>query len=252
MIIDCHVHLGKLQTFHTEGAIEELICVADKHGIDKLFCTDAMALFYDSFEGNKRLARFMRKYPQHLLGYCTISSARYGQEAVDEVRRCVEEYGMQGLKIYSFSQPGTHRPFLSVDDPWMDPILEKAVDYGIPVLAHANPMECASLCKRFPELILIMAHSGNTLHASGDWHRAIAAAKENPHLLLDTSTSSTDIDFIETAVEELGAEKILYGSDWPIFSMSFALARVQEADILDMAKTMMLGDNLERIMGKKI
>ena len=154
---------------------------------------------------------------------------------------------MHGLKIYSFSQPGTGLPFLSVDDPWMYPVLEKAMNCCIPVLAHSNPSECESLCERFPELILIMAHSGNTLHARGDWHLAIAVAKRHPNLLLDTSTSTADTDFIETAVEELGAERILYGSDWPLFDMGFAMARVQEADISESAKWMILGENIAKI-----
>jgi len=248
MIIDCHVHIGKLQAFHAEGKLDELIRSADDHGVERLFCTDSIALMYDMFEGNKHLAEAMKEYPERILGYCTICSARHGQDAVDEVKRCIEEYGMLGLKIYSFSQPGTRLPFLSVDDPWMYPVLEKAVGYGIPVLAHTNPSECESLCERFPGLILIMAHSGNTLYAHGDWHLAIATAKKHLNLLLDTSTSTADMDFIETAVEELGAERVLYGSDWPLFDMGFALSRVQEADISESAKSLILGENLEKII----
>ncbi len=251
MIIDCHVHIGKLQAFHAEGKLDELVRLADEDGIESLFCTDSMALMYDMFEGNKHLAEAMKEYPERILGYCTICSARYGQEAVDEVKRCIEEYGMLGLKIYSFTQPGTRLPFLSVDDPWMYPVLEKAVGYGIPVLAHANSSECESLCERFPELILIMAHSGNTFHARGDWHLAIAVAKRHSNLFLDTSTSTADMDFIETAVEELGAERILYGSDWPIFDLGFALARVQKAHISESAKRMILWENLNKIIGNR-
>jgi hypothetical protein len=249
MIIDAHVHLGPMPLFRVEGRVEDLLRAADRSGIEKLFCTDAIALYYDFREGNERLYRIMRQHPDRILGYCTISSARYGAKAVEEVERCAQDYGMRGLKIYSFSIPGTREPFLSVDDAWMYPVIEKAAEYGMVILAHCNAEEIAHLASLFPHAILVMAHMGNTAHARGDWHRAIAVARRYPNVYLDTSTSSTDFDCVETAVAILGAERLLFGSDWPLFHHEFALARIRETSLSPEAQALILGGNLRRLLG---
>jgi predicted TIM-barrel fold metal-dependent hydrolase len=249
MIIDAHVHLGAMPLFRVEGRVEDLLRAADRNGIDKLFCTEATALFYDFREGNRRLFDIMRRYPDRILGYCTISSARYGPQAVEEVDRCAQDYGMRGLKIYSFSVPGTREPFLSVDDEWMYPIIEKAAAYRMVILAHCNAEEIGHLASLFPHAILVMAHMGNTAHARGDWHGAIAVARRYPNIYLETSTSSTDFDCVETAVALLGAERIVFGSDWPLFSHEFALARIRETALSPEEQALILGGNLRRVLG---
>jgi predicted TIM-barrel fold metal-dependent hydrolase len=249
MIIDAHVHLGPMPLFRVEGNVEDLLRAADRSGIERLFCTEATALFYDFREGNRRLYHLLRQYPDRLLGYCTISSARYGPEAVEEVERCAQDYGMRGLKIYSFSVPGTREPFLSVDDEWMYPVIEKAATYGMVILVHCNAEEIGRLASLFPQAVLLMAHMGNTPHARGDWLGAIAVARQYSNIYLETSTSSTDFDSIETAVALLGAERIVFGSDWPIFHHEFALARVRETSLSPEEQALILGGNLRRLLG---
>jgi len=249
MIIDAHVHLGVMPIFRAEGKLDDLIRAADQSRIDKLFCTDATALLYDFREGNHLLHQMMQQHPDRIIGYCTISSARYAQEAVVEVERCANDYGMRGLKIYSFSVPGSHEPFTSVDDEWMYPIIEKAAEYRMIILAHCNALEIDRIASLFPHAILLMAHMGNTAHARGDWHKAIAIAKKHDNIYLDTCSSSTDFDCIETAVEELGAQRVVFGSDWPLFHHEFALARINETAINQGEKDLILGANMRRLLG---
>lgn len=249
MIIDAHVHLGAMPLFRVEGRVEDLLRAADRSGIDRLFCTEATALFYDFREGNERLYRIMRQHPDRILGYCTISSARYGAEAVAEVERCAQDYGMRGLKIYSFSRPGTHEPFLSVDDEWMYPVIERAAEYGMVILIHCDAEEIGHLASLFPHAIFVMAHMGNTAYARGDWHRAITVARRYPNIYLDTSTSSTDFDCMETAVAILGAERLVFGSDWPLFHHEFALARIRETSLSPEEQALILGGNIQRLLG---
>ena len=55
MIIDAHVHIGKMNLFNLSITFEEAICLAKKLKIDKRFCTHLLSLFYDFKEG---LAKF--------------------------------------------------------------------------------------------------------------------------------------------------------------------------------------------------
>ena len=49
-------------------------------------------------------------------------------------------------------------------------------------------------------------------------------------------------------MRELGAERVLYGSDAPGRSFASQLAKVDGADIPDDAKRLILGENLKRLL----
>jgi predicted TIM-barrel fold metal-dependent hydrolase len=53
----------------------------------------------------------------------------------------------------------------------------------------------------------------------------------------------------EMAVRELGAERVIYGSDAPGRSFGSQLAKIQGADIPDEAKRLILAGNLKRLLG---
>ncbi|MFV2068149.1 MAG: amidohydrolase family protein [Pirellulales bacterium] len=242
MIIDAHVHVGTSLFFHMDADEAFLIRQADLAGFDRLFLTELDALFYDMRAGNDALAKRVANYPDRLLGYGSVPTPRLGARAVEEVRRCHEQYGFQGLKIYS-------HPEASIAEPGTLPLLEAAAEYGMPVLAHTTPDECDYLMRHVPETRLLMAHMGGHPYAFGDWHRAVAVAKKHANLLLDTASSQIDNGMIEWAVAELGPEKILFGTDMPLLDPHTQLAKVSGADISDQAKARILGGNLAELLG---
>ena len=54
--------------------------------------------------------------------------------------------------------------------------------------------------------------------------------------------------FVEMAVRELGADRVIYGSDAGLRSFSTQLAKVCGAEIPDAAKQLILGRNLQRML----
>jgi predicted TIM-barrel fold metal-dependent hydrolase len=119
----------------------------------------------------------------------------------------------------------------------------------MPILAHTTPAECDYLMERVPQCRLVMAHMGGHPYAFGDWHRAVAVAKKHPNLLLDTASSQIDNGMLEHAVAEIGPERILYGSDMPLLDPHTQKAKVTGAQISDEARRLILGGNVERILG---
>lgn len=243
MIFDAHVHIGRNTMFHVDIDADQLVAVADRAGIDKMLVTEFSALLYDSYEGNELMRKFHKKHPDRIFPYYTVSTPRCGQKLIDDLDRYINDYGFVGLKIYS--TPPTHK----MVDPYMYPLLEKAVAHRIPVLSHCNADECEVVLARIPDLMLINAHMNGSPQGAGDWQRSIAAAKACPSLILDTTTSSFDNAMIETAVEELGPERIVYGSDTPLLDPVLQIAKVKYAEISDAAKALILGGNIERILG---
>jgi hypothetical protein len=234
MIVDAHVHIGKSTRLQIDVDGEYLVRVADEMQFDKICCTDLTALFYDMHEGNQLLSREMKKFPDRIIGYASLHSTRFGVEALDELDRCANDYGMRGLKIYS-------TPQMSIAEPATIPILEKTIELGFPVLAHATPFECEYLMSAVPECRLMMAHAAAQPFAHGDWNRAIMAAKQFSNLYLETASSTIDTGFLETCVRELGSERIIFGTDIPLLDPNFQLSKVRDTNVSSEALEKILG-----------
>ncbi len=243
MITDCHVHIGKSTWFHIDADVNVLLRAADKAGIDRMLVTDFTALTYDIDDGNRLLLEQVQGHRDRISCYYTVSSGRYGQHAADELERYVVEHGFCGLKIYSVP------PLMLIDDPYMMPIIAKAAELQIPILAHSTGEECESIARQVPDVVIINAHMGCCPQAHGDWHRSIAAAKRYPkNIYLDTTSSSFDNGMVELAVEEVGAEQVLYGSDLPLLDPILQIAKVTESDLTNEQKELILNGNINRLL----
>ncbi|MFH1268112.1 MAG: amidohydrolase family protein, partial [Planctomycetota bacterium] len=103
----------------------------------------------------------------------------------------------------------------------------------------------------FPEVTLILAHLGNGGAAAGPMDlqvRAIQAARHD-NVVTDTSSArSLTSGLIEWAVQEVGAERILYGTDTPLYFAPSQRARIDRAELTDREKRMILRDNAERLL----
>jgi predicted TIM-barrel fold metal-dependent hydrolase len=241
-IVDAHVHIGKSTRLQIDADGEMLVRIADEMGFDRICCTDLTALFYDFVEGNRLLYEELRKFPDRIIGYATLHSTRFGKAMLDELERCANDYGMRGLKLYS-------TPEATIAEPATIPVLEKCVDLGFPVLAHTTPQECEYLLSHVPECNLIMGHAGAQPYAKGDWNRAIMAAQKYRNLYLDTTSSGIDLGFVETCVETLGAERIIFGTDTPLLDPCFQLSKVRETRVSAGDLELILGGNILRLMG---
>jgi predicted TIM-barrel fold metal-dependent hydrolase len=242
LIVDGHVHIGKSTRLQIAVDGEMLVRAADTLGIDKICCTDLTALFYDMHEGNRLLYAEMQKFPDRILGYVSLHSTRFGQEALDEIKRCRHDYGMHGLKIYS-------TPEMSIAESAMIPILELCSELNMPILAHTTPQECEFLLAAVPDVRFIMAHAGGQPFAHGDWNRAIMAAQRFPNLYLDTACSTVDTAFVESCVATLGAERIIFGTDMPLLDPWPQLIKAREASFSEADRDLIMGGNILRLMG---
>ena len=135
MIIDAHVHVGVSTAYNFSANVDDLLRLADENGIDKLFVTDFTALVHDMREGNDALGKAVRQHPDRILGYVSIPTMNFDNGALEEIDRCVLEYGMRGIKIYSY-------PKIPLVRPSVFPVLERAASHRMPILAHSTAEEC--------------------------------------------------------------------------------------------------------------
>lgn len=246
MIIDMHAHLGRSWLgwspvfFQTASQLNDYYAEFD---VDKA-CINSFLLAYDPVAGNNEIAAAVKEFPDRFIGFGVISP-RYGtaKDVAAEVDRCVQELGFKGLKLH----PSLNEYF--ADSPVVYPVVEKAIQYDIPMLFHcwsdtySSPRAIAALADRYPEAKIIMGHMG------GDhWLEAIHIAATHENIYLDTADSHGDLLVMHTAVQVAGEDKITFGSDVPAFNLPSELAKVKHAMIGETAKVKILGGNARRLL----
>jgi len=253
MIIDCHVHIGAwMRRFDgSEGdPVPEMVARARLHGIERLWVSSlgtrgytADAPIEDVRASNDFVRRAIAAFPESIQGLCYVNP-RHGQAALDEIERCVADGPFVGIKLWISCK---------ANDPLVDPILERAAELGAPVLQHAwykrvgqmefesTPAEVAEAGRRHPGVSLIMAH----LMGAGE--RGVLEIAPVPNVLVDTSGGDPEGGLVEYAVRQLGAERVVFGSDAPGRSYGVQLGKVLAAGITPEQRELILHGNHERI-----
>ncbi len=253
MVISCHEHLKHRRASPDWQEDDRLLIeAADKLGIDQLCCSILTPQRPATLEGfrecNQWMADAVKRFPGRVLGYCYVNPGHY-REALDEVRRCIEDGGLMGIKLYN--EYRCHEPVVY-------PVVELAIELGVPILQHAGhghypddrqPRKSdggmlADLAERYPEAMLICGHVGG----GGDWEWTIKALRRAPSVYLDTSGSVADEGMIEMAVRVLGAERLLFGCD---MSMTAGVGKMRGANISERARRLIMGENMQKILAAR-
>jgi predicted TIM-barrel fold metal-dependent hydrolase len=244
IVIDAHANFGYIgYCGQRDISFEEMLAASDEAGIDKLCVCSIDAIEFDMEEGNKQIYQLMKQYPDRVIGFVGIPSPYFGKKGVEEVQRAVEVYGMKGVGEI-VAMPGC-----PIDLPQWIAILEKAADLKVPVLVHDAPGPCARAAERVPEVSILLAHIGTGLGLTvGEWLDAIEMAKSHPNVYLETCTSITSYGQIEMAVNELGADRIVFGTDTPLLDPDVQKAKITRADISAEAKQLILGNTMARLL----
>ena len=173
---------------------------------------------------------------------CACVNPSFGREAVDELITVVRDHGMKGLKL----MPPRHGYVISSQD--CDPFMDAALMLSIPVTIHsgpspAHPLEIAALCARHPNVPVIMDHMGHRYWSD----QAIQAARQCESIHLGTTIAAFEPGLIARAVREVGAERVVFGSNAPSAFPDLAVESIKRAKLGDRAEELILGENLARI-----
>ncbi|MBM3237715.1 hypothetical protein FJZ31_15610 [Candidatus Poribacteria bacterium] len=132
-------------------------------------------------------------------------------------------------------------------------IFEFAARHRAIVQSHSGeekslPADFVKLANDFPEVVLIISHLG--CGWDDDMTHQVRAIQNSKHGNLFTDTSSAKSitsNLIEWAVGEIGAEHILYGTDSPLYFAPMQRARIDNAEISDHDKRLILHDNAAQL-----
>lgn len=184
--------------------------------------------------------------PDRFLGWVFVNP-RGKTDQIQELNRWKDHVGFVGVKAHPF----WHR-YPPVE---LLPVATQLAEMGKPLLIHPGfdrHGDYDSLLQKVPNLKLILAHAGFPLYL--DTWKDI---KHNKNVYVDLSqTSYLNDRTTRQAVEYLGAEKCLFGTDGPygihgddhLFDYSFIKRRIERLFPDEKTQKMLLGESFLKLI----
>jgi predicted TIM-barrel fold metal-dependent hydrolase len=234
---------------------EDLILSMNRAGIDR---SVVLNIGWVSAElcrrSNDYIMQSVERYPEHLIGFCSIQPR--DSESVAELERC-SRGGMRGIGEMRSDIQG----FDLGDKATMAPIAEVAQRQGLIILSHASepvghaypgkgtitPELLYQFIANFPGLRVVLAHWGGGLPFYALMPEVAEALR---NVYFDTAASPLlYYDWVcQHAVQLVGADKILFGSDYPLIPQERAIKWAASLDVPQEVKNKILGENAERLL----
>ena len=195
-------------------------------------------------EANDQVLNALRPWPDRAFGFVYLNP-NHLDFSLNEFDRCLRDGPMVGVKLWVAKRCNARE---------LDPIVERATRMLAPILQHtwlkvggndpgeSSPFDFVELAKRHRDARLICGHTG------GDWERGIRIVRSMRNISIELAGSDPTSGFVEMAVRELGADRIIYGSDAGGRSFASQLAKVMGAAIPEAARRLILGENLRRLL----
>ena len=209
-----------------------------------------------AMEANDYIIQSVKRFPTRLVGFCSVNPA-WGDDALQEVERCVAE----GLKGIGELHPDTQGFDIGNGDV-LAPLMELARRLGLVVLTHSSepvghlypgkgmtaPDKLYAFIRNFLENTIVCAHWGGGLPFYTLMPEVTEALR---NVYYDTAASPLLYrqEIFSTVVGLAGADRILFGTDFPLIRHSRLLRQVEEVPITHEARADILGGNAQKLLG---
>jgi hypothetical protein len=241
-IFDSNVLFGFWPKRRVLGDLNSVRALAEKHGITKLMVTSMKGIFYNHSLGNQEtyeacvadnsLVPVMTINPCCFLG--ADDEVGKWQGVTNNIFRFFPEY-----QNWSYS----YAPFLRI----LTRLEAKRSVIILParIGGHGNNgiiSEIGNLAARFPAAIFLI-----TGVYYGNLAEAIVVAQDHPNIMLETHLVNSP-DGIRILVDNVGENRLIFGSGLPLKYVSPALLTVINGAIPDQSKEMILYQNALRLV----
>ena len=259
-IIDahCHIYPAKIAAkaavsvgnFYKEepacgGTVEELIEKGSAVGVDCFVVQSVATAPKQVASINAFIADEVQKYGGRLIGFGTLHPE--SQDIAGDLEH-LRELGLKGVKLHPDIQG------FKIDDYRCLKIYELCEAAGLPILMHtgdfrydlSNTNRLIPVMKIYSGLTVIGAHFGGW----SMWERASEELAELPNLLVDCSSSLSYIPLEKSLqiIRRYGAERVLFGTDFPLHSPIEEMKLFQALGLEDWEMEAILGGNVKRLL----
>lgn len=241
-VVDAHTHVDEVPALGWIDPPEKLVDLLDEAGIARAVVMTYTELPSYNPHALDYLAGVVARYPDRFIGFVRVHP--WYEEAPELLRRGIREHGMKGLKLH---------PVGTLAHPASPPslrLLEVAAEHRAPVLFHCGdepmttPLAIAQAARQVPEATVILGHMGGYFHVE----EAIRVAERYPNVVLETSAMPYPAR-IREAVDRVGADRVLYGSDGPGCPPRLELRKVLAAGLSDAELARVVRENITALVG---
>ncbi len=220
-----------------KGTIEDLQLQGEKAGIRKYLVHSTATKLDQVSSINDFIAKVQVK-GSSCVGFGTLFPGLGDVE--DEVKRILA-MGLHGVKLHPEFQG------FNIDDESMIPIY-RALEGRLPILMHmgdensdaSNPYRLAKIIDKFPDLTVIAAHMGGYRR----WEESMKYLVGRK-VYFDTSSTLAILDSnkVVEIIRKHGVHKVLFGSDYPMWSPAEEIERFLNLDLTPKEQNMILWEN---------
>lgn len=277
MILDCHVHLlpkevrrDRTMYIHADEAFgslysspkaklaseEDIISYMDKTGIEKAVVFGFPWESHDLISrNNDEVWDFAQRNPARIYPFAVLSPGA-GDRAYRETERIVKAgfAGIGELAMY-------HGGWSTAGFDALAPCLEMARSAAIPVMLHVNEpvgheypgkisvdfQGLLQLIGANPEVTFILAHFGGGIFVYGLMPE-VAGVLARTYFDTAASPYLYDARVYDIATKILGPDKILFGSDFPLLTVSRYVKHIEQSEVGEDVRKAIFGENLARIL----
>lgn len=232
------------------NSMEELLHIHAENGITHGFVSSLNAVFYnDPFEGDEELHEMIKDTGySHIL---TINPLLPGYR--EDVEKGAARFGIRGIRIY----PGYHG--YGPESPEFKELCNFLQTTRLPLMLtlRLEDERLNYICK--PRSFTVQELQGFVENSAGirlvlmnPYYHELMAIEEYirsyPHVFFDLSGLKHYNFVLEKLIEDFPVEKMLYGSQFPLYSLKSSLLLVEKAAIGEAAKERILYRNAEAVL----
>jgi len=244
-IVDAHAYVGP-SLFGQDQSLSELQRRMEECGVDKAVLCPSRPKAYHLGPANDLVAQAVASNPERFFGFCRVDPWQ-GLAALDELKRGCEDLNLCGLLLHPWEEQ------FQVASPMVNPLLEYAaehsllvfVEMGYPLFSH--PLDVVEVAKRYPEILFLGSHGLQLDSSAFALVDAEVAMFECENLIMETSGMYAPA-VMEKVVQELGAQRLIFGSHSPWYNMQLEVERVRRLDLDAEQSAAVLGGNILRTL----
>ncbi len=257
-IIDTHAHIypdviadkaveniGKFYNIPMtgHGKIADLLALSEEYDVAKVVVCSVATSAHQVSRINDFMASQLSQEKFHPLA--TLHPDMDKQAIKDEVAR-IKELGLKGIKLHPDCQA------FKLNGEKGLKLFDAIGDFDMPILVHtgdkrynfSHPEYMIEIARDFPSLTFIAAHFGGW----SEWEQAMKY-KGLKNVMFDTSSTLFMLDkhIAKVVILGLGAEKFMFGTDFPMWSYATEIQRLLDLDLGDEINEAVFHSNAERL-----
>ncbi len=251
-IFDCHLHspadTGEEWQWHKVTlTFDDFVKYLDKTGVKRGIINSQRSYGKKPEEfiaGNREVARNVEKYKGRFKGACVVNP-QYIEEALKEIEYCHDQLGFLWVgELCNYMVPYNY----SLKE--FEMLVEHVTKLNMVLALHTEHGEMEYISQKFPGATIAFAHFGDDREYA-DIFKRIDMVAANPNYYLDTSGYGHDrVGVLEYAVQKIGPDRVLFGSDFSINDPSTVMSRIKNSFLTGEQKQKIFSKNLQVLLNK--